>query len=126
MASARGGHGLTLARNQQISTEVGGGDGGGGGEIDLLAYWRILVKRRWTVLATLAIILAAALVATLLTTPIYRASASLQIDRDTIQVVDVGAMTPMEGSGDRDFYQTQYELLQSRALAQRVVAQLDG
>ncbi|HMB56848.1 MAG TPA: polysaccharide biosynthesis tyrosine autokinase [Arenimonas sp.] len=98
---------------------------GTGDEIDLLSYWRILVKRRWTVLGALAIVLVTTLVGTLLMTPIYRASASLQIDRDTIKVVDVQGMEPIEGSGDRDFYQTQYELLQSRALAERVVSQLN-
>lgn len=98
--------------------------GQGGGEIDLLAYWRILVKRRWTVLGALAIVLATTLVGTLLQTPIHRATTSLQIDRDTIRVVEVEGITPVEGAGDRDFYQTQYELLRSRALAQRVASQL--
>ena len=35
-------------------------------EIDLLAYWRILVKRRWLILSILAGIVALALLATLL------------------------------------------------------------
>ncbi|PIQ37377.1 MAG: exopolysaccharide biosynthesis protein [Lysobacterales bacterium CG17_big_fil_post_rev_8_21_14_2_50_64_11] len=93
-------------------------------EIDLLDYWRIIVKRRWTVLATLALVFAIALVGTLLMTPIYRASTTLQIDRDSIKVVNVGDLTPGESPLDKDYYQTQYELLQSRALAQRVIAQL--
>jgi succinoglycan biosynthesis transport protein ExoP len=96
----------------------------GGDEVDLLSYWRILVKRKWTVLASLAIVLATALVGTLLMTPIYRASATLQIDRDTMQVVQIEGMPQVEGSGANDFYQTQYELLKSRALAERVVGQL--
>ncbi len=94
-------------------------------EIDLLSYWRILVKRRWTVLAALGIVLASTLVGTLLMTPIYRATTSLQIERDTIKVVEVEGVTPVEGSGGNDFYQTQYELLKSRALAQRVASQLN-
>ncbi len=94
-------------------------------EMDLRAYWRILVKRRWTVLGAWLIVVISVLAGTLLTTPIYRSSATLQIERDTIKVVDVGAMTPLEGAGDRDFYQTQYELLKSRTLAERVVAKLD-
>ncbi len=93
-------------------------------DMDLRAYWRILVKRRWTVFGAWLIVLITVLVGTLLTTPIYRSSAILQIERDTIKVVDVGAMTPLEGTGDRDFYQTQYELLKSRTLAERVVSQM--
>jgi len=93
-------------------------------DMDLRAYWRILVKRRWTVLGAWLIVVVTVLIGTLLTTPIYRASSTLQIERDTIRVVDVGAMTPLEGAGDRDFYQTQYELLKSRTLAERVVNQM--
>ena len=93
-------------------------------EVDLLDYWRIIVKRRWIVLTTLALVFVVALIGTLLVTPIYRASTELQIDRDSIKVVNVGDLTPGESPLDKDYYQTQYELLQSRALAQRVIAQL--
>jgi polysaccharide biosynthesis transport protein len=93
-------------------------------EIDLLSYWRILVKRRWTVLGALGIVFVTALVGTLLMTPIYRATATVQIDRQASQVVQVGGLEANQGSEYNDFYQTQYELLKSRALAQRVVAQL--
>src|SRR5688500_11504978 len=48
-------------------------------EIDLLAYWRILVKRRWLVLGVLAGTLALALLATLFMPSIYRGSTTLQI-----------------------------------------------
>ncbi|KFN45092.1 GumC family protein [Arenimonas oryziterrae] len=117
---------LTIARNQQLSLDLRSQEAvAGGDEIDLLSYWRILVKRKWTVLGAMGIVLVSTLVATLLMTPIYRASATLQIDRDTIQVVQVEGMGAVEGgAGDRDFYQTQYELLKSRALAERVATQL--
>ena len=95
-----------------------------GDELDFRAYLRILIKRRWTLLGATAIVMVSVLVGTLLMTPIYRASATLQIERDAIKVVDIGAMNPLEGGGDKDFYQTQYELLKSRTLMQRVVDQL--
>ena len=116
---------LATARNQALSVDLRTADqAGDGDEIDLLSYWRILVKRRWTVLGALGIVLVATLVGTLLMTPIYRATTSLQIERDTIKVVDVEDVSPVEGGAGADFYQTQYELLKSRALAQRVAAQL--
>lgn len=95
-----------------------------GDEIDLLSYWRILVKRRWTVLGAAAIVLVTFLIGTLLMTPIYRATASIQIDREAAQVVQTGAVASTQGSEYDDFYQTQYELLKSRALAERVVGQM--
>lgn len=93
-------------------------------EIDLLAYWHILLKRRWIVAGVLAFIVVLALVATLLSTPIFRATTTLQIERDTARVVEVEGVVPAEAANDRDFYQTQYELLRSRTLAERVVSSL--
>ncbi len=112
------------ASSQALSVDLRAPDAGAKDEIDLLNYWRILVKRRWTVLGALGIVVVAVLVGTLLMTPVYRATASMQIDRDSIKVVEVEGITPVEGAGDRDFYQTQYELLKSRALAQRVASEL--
>ncbi len=92
--------------------------------IDLMGYWRVLRKHRWLVLSTLATVLLATTVLTLLSTPIYRATTSLQIDREALKVVDFeGDQRPVENGSGTDFYQTQYELLHSRALAQRVVSQ---
>ncbi|PZO07662.1 MAG: exopolysaccharide biosynthesis protein [Lysobacteraceae bacterium] len=118
--------GLALARNQALSLELRAQDNAeSSDEINLLDYWRIIAKRRWTVLGVLAIVFVTTLVGTLLMTPIYRASTTVQIERDTIKVVEVEGFTPTESPGDRDFYQTQYELLKSRSLAQRVISQLD-
>jgi capsular exopolysaccharide synthesis family protein len=94
-------------------------------EIDLLAYWQILVKRRWLVLGILAGVVALALLATLMATPIYRATAVLQLEKDGTQVVQVEGIQPGEGGADATFLQTQYELLQSRSLAERVANELD-
>src|SRR5690606_9817816 len=58
-------------------------------EIDLLAYWRILVKRKWLVLGVLGTVVALALVATLMMPPVYRATATLQLDRESLQVVNI-------------------------------------
>lgn len=92
-------------------------------EIDLLAYWRLLVKRRWLILGIVSAVVAVALMRTLLTPPTYRATAVLQIDNDTMQVMRVDGMSP-RGGYDPDFNQTQYELLKSRALAERVAEDL--
>ncbi|RYZ75100.1 MAG: polysaccharide biosynthesis tyrosine autokinase [Lysobacteraceae bacterium] len=93
-------------------------------EINLLEYWQILRERQWLVAGIAAAVFLLALVFTLLATPIFRASSTLQIERDSMKIVDVGALTPAESPMDRDFYQTQYELLQSRSLALRVVQDL--
>lgn len=93
------------------------------GGINLREYWDILVRRRWTVFIFFLIVVSAAMVATFLMTSIYRASLTLQIERDVPKVVAYQT-SPTESPQERDFYQTQYELLKSRTLAERVVNQL--
>lgn len=93
-------------------------------EIDLLAYWRILVKRKWLVLGVLGAVVALALIATLMMPPVYRATAVLQIDRESVQILQVEGVGNAEAAAP-DFLTTQYELLKSRALAERVANELD-
>ena len=96
-------------------------------EIDLLAYWHILVKRRWLVLSILAGVVALALLKTLMATPIYRATTVLQLEKAGTQVVQVEGIQPDSDpyGWDPDFLQTQYELIQSRSLAERVANELN-
>jgi capsular exopolysaccharide synthesis family protein len=84
-------------------------------------YWKILRSHRLVVLGVLVGVVALALVLTLLSTPIYRALATIQIKPDTIKVVKSEGLTSADASYDRDYYQTQYELLRSRTLALRVI-----
>ena len=94
-------------------------------EIDLLAYWHILVKRRWLVLSILAGVVALALLKTLMATPIYRATSVLQLEKQGTQVVQVEGIQPDGYGWDPDFLQTQYELIKSRSLAERVANELN-
>lgn len=94
--------------------------------IHLRDLWRVIVKRKWVILAVLAIVMITGLVITLMATPMYRATISLKIERDAPKIMDFkGAPMMPQEYGDIDFYRTQYELLKSRSLAERVVRQLD-
>ncbi len=96
-----------------------------GDELNLRELWQVIVKRRWTILIFTLIVVTAVVTATYLMTPIYRASLTLQIDREDIKIVNTGEVAPVETGWDsQDYYQTQYELLKSRSLALRVVNQL--
>jgi capsular exopolysaccharide synthesis family protein len=119
---------LALARrNQQLSLDLRTLPSEPAEEEDefrLVDYWRILVKRKWTVLSVAALVLVIGFVATLMTTPIYRSTAVLQLERSNLQVVQVGGVNAEGSYIDSSFQQTQIELLKSRALAERVVAKL--
>ena len=93
-------------------------------EIDLRAYWRILVKRRRLIASVVAATIALALLLTLMTQPLYRASAMIQIDKEPAPIVQTTGPQYYDG-WDPEFLNTQYELLKSRALAERVANELD-
>jgi capsular exopolysaccharide synthesis family protein len=93
----------------------------------LLDYWRILVQRRWVVFACIGVVTATALFLTLFSTPQYRATSTLQIDRrgpDVLAFKDVVGVDPSWASY-QDFYQTQYRILQSRSVLKLAVVRLD-
>lgn len=91
----------------------------------LLKYLDILVKYRWLFLAAAIGAVAVGIAATLLMTPIYRASTTIEIDREAAKVVEVHNVQAGDSGSDLQFYQTEFELLKSRSLAQLVVADLN-
>lgn len=94
-------------------------------EIDLRELWQIIVKRRGTIILFTLLVMVAVITGSFLLTPIYRASLTLQIDREDIKIVKIEEVAPVEtSSSGQDYYQTQYELLKSRTLAERVINQL--
>ena len=91
---------------------------------DFYKYLRIAIKHRWLILGSMVTTTLLAVALTFLMTPIYRATASIQIDRQAMEVVDVKNLQPENSSNGLEFYQTQYELLASRSLAERVTSTL--
>ncbi len=91
---------------------------------DFYKYIRILLKYRWLIAGLVGASLILATVLTFLTTPIYRATSSIQIDREAMNVVNVGGGLQPQDVNNQEFYQTEYELLASRSLAERVVSTL--
>ncbi|HEX5958468.1 MAG TPA: polysaccharide biosynthesis tyrosine autokinase, partial [Hyphomicrobiaceae bacterium] len=89
----------------------------------LTELWRVLNKRKWIVLGVFAAFVALGAVRTLMETPLYTATVRLQIDRSPTKIVEAGNLNTSEG-WDYDFLRTQYELLQSRAIAERVASAL--
>lgn len=91
--------------------------------INLRAYWAVVMRRKWTVLTFLAIVVVAAMTATYLTTPKYRASTTLQIDAEELNIVKYEQVT--SGVDTTEYLRTQQEVLRSRATAERVVNELN-
>jgi succinoglycan biosynthesis transport protein ExoP len=92
--------------------------------IDLREYWYVILKRRWTILTFFGIVVVGVLVGTFLQTPLYRGTALVQIETESSKVMDYKDVNPEEKAGGKDFYVTQYELLKSNTLAERVIDDL--
>ena len=92
--------------------------------IDLGEYWRLAVKHRSVIVGAVlgALLISAAI--TLLMSPIYIAGATLQIERESSRVLNVDEVAPRESVSGEEFFQTQYGLLKSRSLAERVIDSL--
>ena len=95
---------------------------GSAGQFDIMRYWQFVWKHRWIIAISLALALSVAAAMTLMTTPVYTAKMTIEIDREAAKVMTTQDVTPREEFGNGiEFYQTQYGLLKSRALAERVV-----
>jgi capsular exopolysaccharide synthesis family protein len=93
----------------------------------LLDYWAVLRRRRWVVCLAVAAVTLATLVGSFLVTPLYRAGATLQIERENPDILTFRELASVDYSWSAygDFYQTQYRILSSEAVARRVVERLD-
>jgi succinoglycan biosynthesis transport protein ExoP len=89
----------------------------------LWEYVGAVLRRRRFALAVFAVVATACTFRSLLTRPVYLATAQLLIERDNPQVLSFKEVAEVDAARD-DYYQTQYKLLQSRALARRVVQDL--
>lgn len=90
----------------------------------LQAAWAALGSQRRQVAAVLGGALAVGAVATLLETPRYTATAVIQINDQSPRVLSAAEEPASPGADSDRFLQTQLDLLNSRALAKRVIARV--
>ena len=95
--------------------------------INLRHYWAIILRRKWTVLTFFAIVVVAGMTSTYLTTPIYRATTTLQIDQEEAKIVQYEQVQSAQQTGwdSEEYMRTQQEVLRSRGIAERVVNELN-
>jgi len=93
-------------------------------EIDLRAYWKVFSKYKWRIIALTLLV---GLLTTLFTfslPAIYRSTAKLLIESDKPNVISIEEIYGVN-AGNKDYYQTQLEILKSRALAEKIVQALN-
>lgn len=105
------------------STISSAGDYGDEENRRLMDYWRVIAARRWTILAILLTVVTVTVIYTFKQTPIYQATASIQIDKENPNILSFKDVYQIETSTD-DTLRTQFEILKSRTLARRVIEDL--
>jgi succinoglycan biosynthesis transport protein ExoP len=90
---------------------------------DLLAWWSVIRKRRWTVLTAFSVLFAAVLVGSIKEKPVYQAKALIEIDKENPSVANPQELFLLDEVSDA-YLETQYKVLTSDDLAERVIHQL--
>jgi len=98
---------------------------------DLRSFSRTVLRRRWLVLSVFAAVVLSSVVVMLRQTKIYDATCSIIIDLNAPRVLEKDQVQDVVETGtgnfwySREYYETQYKVLTSRAVAQRVADHLD-
>ena len=92
-------------------------------ELNVSEIFHILCKRFWLISALAALGVVAALLVNVLMRPAYRAGVLLMINQENAGKLDA---TPYGSfTAEEDYYRTQYKLLESRSLLEKVYHQMD-
>ena len=104
----------------------GGSAGGWNSEPNLKEYWDVVRKHRWTLASASIAAALLALIWFMTRTPLYLASATIMIQPQAPQVLDMQALLAEQTQDlEHDYYKTQYDILTTRSLAARVIHGLD-
>lgn len=89
-------------------------------EVHLSHYGNVVLKRWRVALSILAVVMLGTLLASYFSKPLYRSSIQLQIEKENPNQMTVEDLFGIAAS-DQEFLQTQYVVLRSRGLLERVI-----
>ena len=89
----------------------------------LLDYLKVLHKRRWTAATAFLLVVGGIMLYTFTATPIYETRTRLLIEADNPNIISFKEVIDEQGA-KADYYQTQYNILQSRILAHKTLEEL--
>ncbi len=94
-------------------------------EIDIREYVRILYEKRWLIVSITVILCTLSLIRSFMMEPVYEASTKVLIQKSAPKVVNMQEVQSDPYVG-REYYQTQYKILKSRIISERVNKELGG
>jgi capsular exopolysaccharide synthesis family protein len=94
-------------------------------EVTIHDYLKIIQKRIWIIISFLIVIPTAVTIVVFTATPIYKATTSILIEKSLPKVTKFEEVTQTSYLDTTQYLQTQYKILASRALAERVFEELN-
>lgn len=96
-------------------------------ELSFRHYLDFFLRRKWTIAAAVILCVSTALIYSLAATPTFRSRTVLQIQPNGPNIVEFGNLqqSTNQVQAYKDFFQTQYSVLSSRALASRTIEVLE-
>lgn len=91
--------------------------------IDLSHYSRVVNQSKWRILSLALVITFLVALIVLSLTPIYKATSSLLIESEETNIVSIEQVYGLDAS-KKEYFETQYEILKSRYIAEKVVNKL--
>lgn len=92
-------------------------------DVHLRDYLSVILKRKWIVTIFLIAVVVSSAVLTSTMTPLYKSTVVIKIDKEAPNILSFKGVE-IAGSGV-DYYTTQYEILKSRSLAEKVIRRLN-
>lgn len=93
-------------------------------ESDLQRYWRMIKLHKWGIVGFVTLVVGLTAFYVYSKQPIYRASTTVLIENQEAKVLSIEEVYGLNAK-DQEYYLTQFEILKSRDLAERVVRSLE-
>jgi succinoglycan biosynthesis transport protein ExoP len=94
-------------------------------KLHFLDYWRIIRIRKTVILAVFLLVVITATIVTFILPESYSSKARIKVERDVNDVPGVSDSRGMGGGYDPYFIQTEFEVIQSEVILDKVIAKLD-
>jgi capsular exopolysaccharide synthesis family protein len=91
------------------------------------SWWRRLLRQAGLILSCVLLVVAVTVYGVLQSEPVYRAVATMQFEKERVKISETNTLerSKISMAMDDPFLYTQYEKLKSRALAERVIREVD-
>jgi len=92
--------------------------------LDLMSYWRIIQRRMLGIFGLALFVTLLVTVIVFMMTPVYSSSVTVLVEQNKSKLASMDAVYGSAGPDQSGYYQTQVEMLKSRALMEAVVDRL--